>query len=107
MLNRGRAALHSVHHSAFIIQHSPSMPEAFLILFAGGIILAAAVSDPRDVTLNWLRLCGILSLAMIGLSAFFLFRREAAPDGAAGATTAVFPGVAATFMANAFVAVLL
>src|SRR6266576_2970934 len=55
------------------------MPETFLILLAGGIMLSAAISDPHEVTLNWLRLCGILALAMAGLSAFFLFRRE---DGA-------------------------
>src|SRR3954469_7797878 len=54
------------------------MPETFLILLAGGIMLAAAVSDPQQVTLLWLRLCGILALAMAGLSAFFLFRREGA-----------------------------
>jgi hypothetical protein len=52
------------------------MPETFLILLAGGIMLAAAISDPQQVTLLWLRLCGILALAMAGLSAFFLFRRE-------------------------------
>src|SRR4051812_13556374 len=52
------------------------MPETFLILLAGGIMLAAAISDPQQVTLLWLRLCGILALAMAGLSAFFLFRRD-------------------------------
>ena len=51
------------------------MPETFLILLAGGIMLAAAVSDPQQVTLQWLRLCGILALAMAGLSMFFLVRR--------------------------------
>jgi hypothetical protein len=51
------------------------MPESFLILLAGGIMLAAAVSDPQQVTLNWLRLCGILSLCAMGLSAFFLYRQ--------------------------------
>jgi hypothetical protein len=52
------------------------MPETFLILLAGGIMLAAAVSDPRQVTLNWLRLAGILALSMGGLGAFFFVRRE-------------------------------
>jgi hypothetical protein len=51
------------------------MPETFLILLAGGIMLAAAISDPRQVTLHWLRLCGILALALAGLSGFFLYRR--------------------------------
>ena len=40
-------------------------------------MLAAAVADPRAVTLNWLRLCGILALVMAGISAFFYFTREA------------------------------
>jgi hypothetical protein len=55
-----------------------AIAETFLILLAGGIMLAAAVSDPQQVTLLWLRLCGILALAMAGLSAFFLLR-EAHP----------------------------
>jgi uncharacterized membrane protein YgdD (TMEM256/DUF423 family) len=52
------------------------MPDSFLILLAGGIMLAAAVSDPRAVTLNWLRLAGILALSMAGLAAFFFVRRD-------------------------------
>jgi hypothetical protein len=50
------------------------MPESFLILLAGGIMLAAAVSDPQQVTLNWLRLAGILALVMAGLSMYFAQR---------------------------------
>ena len=52
------------------------MAETFLILLAAGVMLAAAVSDPREVTLRWLRLCGIIALAMAGLAIFFWFRRE-------------------------------
>jgi hypothetical protein len=55
------------------------VPETFLILLAGGIMLSAAVSDPVAVTLNWLRLAGILALAMGGLSLFFLLRRDVVP----------------------------
>src|SRR6185312_5446363 len=58
------------------------MPETFFILLAGGILLAAGVSDPKQVALQWLRLCGILALAMAGLSAFFLFRRAEPVGGA-------------------------
>jgi hypothetical protein len=47
------------------------MAETFLILLAGGIMLAAVVSDPAQVTLLWLRLCGILALSMLALSVFF------------------------------------
>ena len=66
------------------------MAETFLILFAGGIMCAAAISDPDEVTLNWLRLCGIIALALAGLSSFFLFRRPEPTGGfALGTTSAV------------------
>ena len=55
------------------------MPETFLILLAGGIMLAAAVSRSSQVTLNWLRLCGILALVMAGIGLFFYFTRDAHP----------------------------
>jgi hypothetical protein len=55
------------------------MPETFLILLAGGIMLAAAVSRASQVTLNWLRLCGILALVMSGVGLFFYFTRGAQP----------------------------
>ena len=51
------------------------MAETFLILLAAGIMLAVALSDPRQVTLQWLRLCGILALSMLALSVFFVLRR--------------------------------
>lgn len=50
------------------------MPETFLILLAAGIMLAAGVSDSKQVTLSWLRLCGILALVMAGLSMYFAQR---------------------------------
>ena len=56
------------------------MPETFLILLAGGVMLAAAVSDPRQVTLNWLRLAGIIALSVGGLAAFFWFQRAPAAE---------------------------
>src|SRR6476469_6861811 len=65
------------------------MPESFLILLAGGIMLAAAVSDPREVTLNWLRLAGILALSMGGLGAFFFVRRDELKPPAQWAAVAV------------------
>ena len=70
------------------------MPESFLILLAGGILLAAAISDPQQVTLNWLRLCGILALAMAGLSTFFLYRRgDPVSVAAAVANACVFAAI--------------
>jgi len=48
-----------------------------LILLAGGIMFAAAISDPRQVTLLWLRLCGIIALSMLALSVFFAMNRGA------------------------------
>ncbi len=47
------------------------MPETFFILLAGGVMLAAAISDPKEVTLHWLRLAGILALTMGGLAGVF------------------------------------
>src|SRR5688500_11806702 len=52
-----------------------AMAETFLILFAGGVLLAAAVPRPEDVTLHWLRLAGIIALCLCGLAAFFYLRR--------------------------------
>jgi len=52
------------------------MPETFLLLLCGGVMLASAVPKPRDVTLHWLRLAGIIAMTMLGLSAFFALRRE-------------------------------
>ncbi len=63
------------------------MPETFFILLAGGILLAAAVSDPAAVTVQWLRLGGILSLVMVGLSVFFQSR-----SGGVGWMNAVVAG---------------
>src|SRR6476660_9915163 len=53
------------------------MPETFLILLCGGVMLASAIPKPRDVTLQWLRLCGIIAMTMMGLSCFFWTRRGA------------------------------
>src|SRR5688572_2174296 len=53
------------------------MPATFLILLAAGVMLAAAVSEPQQVTLLWLRLCGIIALTAGGLSLYFLLTREA------------------------------
>ncbi len=47
------------------------MAETFFILLAGGVMLAAAISDPKQVTLRWLRLAGIIALTMCGLAATF------------------------------------
>src|SRR5687768_15303698 len=56
------------------------MVEAFLMLLAGGVLLAAAVSDPTQVTLNWLRLAGIIALSVAGLSLYFWLTRENAVE---------------------------
>jgi hypothetical protein len=52
------------------------MTESFLVLLAGGVLLAAAICDPKEVTINWLQLAGIIALAMAALSVFFVIRRE-------------------------------
>jgi hypothetical protein len=46
------------------------MLETFLILLGGGVMLSVAVSDPGEVTLNWLRLAGILALVFAGVALF-------------------------------------
>src|SRR5687767_12329649 len=52
------------------------MTETFLILLAAGVMLAAAISNSKQVTLRWLRLAGIIALAVGGLALFFYLRRE-------------------------------
>jgi hypothetical protein len=69
------------------------MPETFLVLLAGGILLAAGVSDPKQVTLQWLRLCGILALSIAGVSMFFLFRRTPGAPGEMWVANGVLAGV--------------
>lgn len=53
------------------------MPETFLILLAAGVMLAGAASSPAAVTLQWLRLAGIIALSACGLGVFFYLRRDA------------------------------
>ena len=55
------------------------MTEVFLILLAAGVMLAAALSDPKQVTIHWLRLAGIIALAVGALAVFFFLRRDNAP----------------------------
>jgi hypothetical protein len=52
------------------------MPETFLTLLAGGVMLSAVISDPRAVILRWLRLAGIIALSMTALAIFFAMRRD-------------------------------
>jgi hypothetical protein len=47
------------------------LTETFLILLAGGIMLAAAISDPKQVDLRWLRLCGVIALCLAGVGVYF------------------------------------
>src|SRR5687767_15788227 len=77
------------------------MPETFLILLAGGVLLAAAVSDPAQVTLQWLRLAGIIALSLAALSLYFWLTRESVAD-----TAAFFRKVQAGLVAATFACVL-
>jgi hypothetical protein len=45
------------------------MVAVLLLLFAGGIGLTQAVSDPQQVTLRWLRLGGIVALSLLAVAA--------------------------------------
>ena len=42
-------------------------------------MLGVAVPNPRDVTLNWMRLGGIIALAMAGLAGYFVWRKAEWP----------------------------
>jgi hypothetical protein len=59
------------------------MTETFLILLAAGVMLAAAASDPKEVTLQWLRLAGIIALSLAALGTFFFLRRETPAESTA------------------------
>jgi hypothetical protein len=52
------------------------MTESFLLLLAAGVMLSAVISDPKEVTIDWLRLGGIIALAMAALSVYFAMRRD-------------------------------
>ena len=52
------------------------MPETFLILLCGGVMFAAFVPKSTDVTRHWLRLCGVIAITTLGLSALFWSRRS-------------------------------
>src|SRR5688500_2099826 len=45
------------------------MIAALLFMFVGGIGLAMAVEDPRQVTLRWLRLGGIIAVSLLAVAA--------------------------------------
>src|SRR5207249_2921443 len=45
-------------------------------------MLAAAIPNPKDVTLQWLRLAGVIALTMAALSVFFILRAKGNPDAA-------------------------
>src|SRR5258705_5133077 len=68
------------------------MTESFLVLLAGGVMLAAFISDPREVTVNWLRLAGIIALAMTALAAYFFSRRGPTPQKERGFFRMLFLG---------------
>jgi len=46
----------------------PGMASVLLLLFVGGIAMTQAVSDPRAVTLRWLRLGGLIAVALLGVA---------------------------------------
>ena len=72
-----------------------NVTETFLILLAAGVMLAAAVSkahgpgqqeerrEQDGVTLQWLRLAGIIALALGALGLFFFLRRDTPAESSA------------------------
>jgi hypothetical protein len=82
------------------------MLETFLILLAGGIMLAAAIPDSNSVTLYWLRLAGILALTFAGLSAMWCFTRGAPlPEPRAWATGTLIGAIVCIMLQLAIVQV--
>lgn len=79
------------------------MPETFLILLAGGIMLAVAISDPKQVTLLWLRLGGIIALSLSGLALFFHLKNRMEVPYVVAAFFAFFPIVLCVLGQLAFV----
>src|SRR5687768_13522450 len=63
------------------------MAESFLLLLAAGVMLATAVPNPKDLTLNWLRLGGILSLSLVAVASYFTWNRT--PWRSAAESTAI------------------
>jgi RsiW-degrading membrane proteinase PrsW (M82 family) len=57
------------------------MSESFLVLLAAGVMLAVLIPDAKDVTVDWMRLGGIIALTMAALSIFFYTRRAEAGAG--------------------------
>src|SRR5262245_58099176 len=45
------------------------MISVILLMFAAGIGLSQAVSDPQQVTLRWLRLGGIIAISLLAVAA--------------------------------------
>ncbi|HLL88310.1 MAG TPA: hypothetical protein VK324_03310, partial [Tepidisphaeraceae bacterium] len=58
------------------------MPETFLILLTGGVLLATGACDPRVVPLRWLRLSGVVALVLAGVAiGFAAFVRDVPAAG--------------------------
>jgi hypothetical protein len=68
------------------------MAEVFLLLLGAGVMLGVAVPNPRDVTLNWMRLGGIIALAMAGLAGYFVWRKGEWPMAHLGVVAALVLG---------------
>lgn len=56
------------------------MIAVFLLMLVGGIGLSQAVSDPKQVTLRWLRLGGIIALALLAVIATIIALSPRDPD---------------------------
>lgn len=60
------------------------MIPVMLLMLAGGVGLAQAVSDPKAVTLQWLRLGGLIAVTLLAVAVAALFTSGAAPSESAG-----------------------
>ena len=66
------------------------MVGVLLVMIVGGIGLAQAVSDPRQVTLRWLRLGGIIALCLLAVAWLVVVRAEQANANLESVSNTVF-----------------
>ena len=72
------------------------MIAVMLLMIAGGIALSQAVSCPKQVTLHWLRLGGIIAVTLTAVAAAILIVTDAGKFGASFWTLLVLAGAAFT-----------
>ena len=68
----------------------------FLLLLVAGVGMAQAVSDPRQVTLRWLRLGGLIAVALLAVAGVI----EVSTEPVSGVTWLLFGATSVAFVAQ-------